>query len=313
MRVLFMGTPQFGVPSLEKLHERFEIVGVVTQPDKPKGRGRKLCAPPVKVRAEELGLPVYQPARVREPEFLAEAERLRPDIILVAAFAQLIPKALLDLPKYGCVNLHPSLLPRHRGAIPVPAAIMAGDRFTGVTTFVMEEGYDTGPILMQEKTEIGPEESGSELLERLSHTGADLLVKTALGLERGELKPVPQEGEFNFTRALKSEDLIIDWHKPAVEAADFVRALYSEPEAGTSCRGQVIKIGRLEVCPDFRPQEREFVPGQVVGQLKGKGYVIACGSGFVILRLVKPAGKGWMDGAAFMAGRRLQAGDILGC
>ncbi|MBQ7502084.1 methionyl-tRNA formyltransferase [bacterium] len=313
MRVLYMGTPQFAVPALEQLNEHFEVIGVVTQPDKPKGRGRRVCASPVKLKAQELGLPVYQPLKVRDPEFCAAVKELKPDIILVAAYAKLIPKEILELPKYGCINLHPSLLPRHRGAIPVQAAIMAGDKVTGVTSFVMEEGYDTGPLLMQEKTEIKPEETGSELLERLSHLGAELLIKTAVSLEKGELKPVPQTGEFNYTKPLKGEDLLIDWHKSAEAAADFVRALYSEPESGTFHKEQVIKVGKLEVCGDFSPEVHEYAPGQIVGRLKGKGYVAACGSGFAVLRLVKPAGKGWMDGAAFMAGRRLQIGDILGC
>lgn len=311
MRVLYMGTPQFAVPSLKKLAERFEVVAVVTQPDKPKGRGNKLTPPPVKVAALELGLPVYQPLKVRDPEFLKLVEELNPDIVLVAAYAKLIPKSLLEMPRLGCVNLHPSLLPRHRGAIPVQAAIMAGDKITGVSTFIMEEGYDTGAVLMRQEVEIAPQESGSELMERLAEIGADMLVETAIGLEAGILQAQPQQGEFNYTKPFKREDLFIDWHKTAEETFNFVRALYSEPEAATLHNGQILKIGSSPVIT-WNEDSANTVPGQVLGQIKGQGYVVATGKGAVVLRLVKPAGKGWMDGAAFMAGRRLSVGDILG-
>ena len=258
-----------------------------------------------------MGLPVYQPLKVRDPEFLKLVEELNPDIVLVAAYAKLIPKSLLEMPRLGCVNLHPSLLPRHRGAIPVQAAIMAGDKITGVSTFIMEEGYDTGAVLMRQEVEIAPQESGSELMERLAEIGADMLVETAIGLEAGTLQAQPQQGEFNYTKPFKREDLFIDWHKTAEETANFVRALYSEPEAATLHNGQILKIGSSPVIT-WNEDSANTVPGQVLGQIKGQGYVVATGKGAVVLRLVKPAGKGWMDGAAFMAGRRLSVGDILG-
>ncbi len=188
------------------------------------------------------------------------------------------------------------------------AAIMAGDKVTGVSTFLMEEGYDTGAVLMRREVEIEPQESGSELMDRLAEIGADMLVETALGLEAGTLQAQPQQGEFNYTKPFKREDLFIDWHKTAEEIANFVRALYSEPEAATLHDGQVLKIGKASAVAYDAPND--VVPGQVLGQIKGQGYVVATGN--VVLQLVKPAGKGWMDGAAFMAGRRLAAGDILG-
>ncbi|MBQ7528418.1 methionyl-tRNA formyltransferase [bacterium] len=312
MRVVYMGTPQFAVPSLEILHQNFQVVAVVTQPDRPKGRGCKLTPPPVKLKAEELGLPVYQPLKVRDPEFLSILQDLNPDIILVAAYAKLIPPSILNLPRLGCVNLHPSLLPRHRGAIPVPAAIMAGDKVTGITTFLMGEGYDTGDILLQREVEIKSGESGSELLECLSHIGAEVLLETVLGLERGEIKPVPQIGEANYTKPLKGEDLVIDWSKSALEIVNFVRALYSEPEATTSLRDQVLKIGKAEVAEGFGEELLQTRPGQVLALLKGRGPVVAAGGGAVLLQYVKPAGKGWMDGKSFMTGRRISVGDVLG-
>lgn len=313
MRVVYMGTPQFAVPSLEILHKNFQVVAVVTQPDKPKGRGHRLASSPVKLKAEELGLTVFQPLRVRDPEFLATLQELRPDIILVAAYAKLIPPSILNLPRLGCVNLHPSLLPRHRGAIPVPAAIMAGDRVTGITTFLMGEGYDTGDVLLQREVDIDPEESGSELLDRLSHIGAEILLETVLGLEAGRIEPVPQVGEANYTKPLNGEALSIDWSKSALEIANFIRALYDEPEATTFLNGQVLKVGKAEVVEGFEEELSQTIrPGQVMSLVKGRGPVVATGQGAVLLKYVKPAGKGWMDGKAFIVGRRIAVGDVLG-
>ncbi len=315
MRIVYMGTPSFAVPSLIKLAEQFEVVGVVTQPDKPKGRGHKLAAPPVKEAAQKLGLPIWQPPKIRNAEFLAQMQDLQPDLILVAAYSKLIPPDLLQLPRLGCVNLHPSLLPRYRGAIPVQAPIMAGEVMTGISTFLMDEGYDTGPLLCQRQVPIEPQESGTELMERLAVLGADLLVETAVGLEAGTLKAVPQSGEANYTKPFKREELIVDWSRSAEEVVNFVRALYREPEAGTVHAGQPLKLGRVLKVEDGWQGEPsgQTRPGQVIGAIKGQGFVVATGGGgAVVLRLVKPAGKGWMDGAAYLAGRNLQIGEQLG-
>lgn len=303
MRVVFMGTPEFAVPSLEALAAHFDVRLAVSQPDKPRGRGQKVSAPPVKARALELGIPVAQPLKVRDPEFLDQLKAIDPDIILVAAYARLIPPSILDLPRLGCVNLHPSLLPRYRGAIPVQAPIMNGDPVTGITTFRMDEGYDTGDLLMQVETPLGPDETGEEALRRLAVEGAEVLVQTVRGLADGTLVRRPQPAEGDYTKPLKREDLVVDWSQPAVRVRNFIRALAQEPGATAMWAGEPMKLGRAEVVPGIVGE-----PGVIVALEKGRGPVVATGQDGVLLREVKPAGKGWMDGAAFVNGRRLEPG-----
>lgn len=303
MRVVFMGTPEFAVPSLEALAANFDVRLAVSQPDKPRGRGQKVSAPPVKARALELGIPVAQPLKVRDPEFLEQLKALDPDIILVAAYARLIPPSILDLPRLGCVNLHPSLLPRYRGAIPVQAPIMNGDPVTGITTFRMDEGYDTGDLLMQVETPLGPDETGEEALRRLAVEGAEVLVQTVHGLADGTLVRRPQPAEGDYTKPLKKEDLVVDWSQPAVRVRNFIRALAHEPGATATWAGEPMKLGRADVVEGVSGE-----PGVIVAIEKGKGPVVATGQGGVLLREVKPSGKGWMDGAAFVNGRRIEPG-----
>ena len=303
MRVVFMGTPEFAVPSLEALAREFQVLAAVSQPDRPRGRGLKLSPTPVKKRALELGIPVLQPARVRDPEFLEELQRLAPEAILVAAYSRLIPPSILELPRHGCVNLHPSLLPRYRGAIPIQAAVMHGDPVTGITTFRMDEGYDTGDLLLQVEVPLGPEETGGELAARLAMLGAEVLVDTVRGLEAGALQPRPQVGEADYTRPLRKEDLVVDWSRPADQVRNFLRALAHEPAATTGWKGEPLKLGRAQVGPG-----PEGEPGTVVALEKGLGPVVATGAGALVLREVKPSGKGWMDGWAFVQGRRVEPG-----
>jgi methionyl-tRNA formyltransferase len=307
MRVVFMGTPEFAVPSLEGLVAAFDVCAVVSQPDRPRGRGLKVTPTPVKARALELGLQVLQPVRVREAGFLEALSGLAPDVILVAAYSRLIPPAILDLPRLGCVNLHPSLLPRYRGAIPIQAALMNGDAQTGVTTFLMDEGYDTGDLLMQVSVPIDPEETGQELSARLAREGARVLVETVRGLQAGNLVRRPQPSEADYTRPLRKGDLVLDWALPASRVRDFLRALAHEPAALTFWRDQPVKLGRAEVQPDLQGP-----PGTVLRLEKGKGPVVATGQGAVLLKELKPAGKGWMDGWAFVQGRGLRPGERFG-
>lgn len=303
MRVVFMGTPEFAVPSLEALARAFDVRAAVSQPDKPRGRGHKVSPSPVKAKALELGIPVLQPLKVRDPEFVDELKRLDPEIILVAAYARLIPPSILDLPPHGCVNLHPSLLPRYRGALPIQAPIMNGDAVTGLTTFRMDEGYDTGDLLMQVETPIGPDETGEELSRRLAVEGAEVLVQTVRGLADGSLVRRPQPAEGDYTKPLKKEDLVVDWSRPAVRVRNFVRALAQEPGATATWQGEPMKLGRAEVVPDATGE-----PGSIVRLERGRGPVVATGDGGVLLLQVKPSGKGWMDGWAFVQGRRLEPG-----
>lgn len=314
MRIIYMGTPEFAVPSLELLNKRFEVLAAVSQPDKPKGRGNKLTPPPVKVKAMELGIKVMQPLKVRDEAFIAELRAMNPDVIMVAAYSRLIPKTILDLPRFGCINLHPSFLPRYRGAIPVQAAIMNGDTVTGITTFRMDEGYDTGDILIQHSVDIKPGETGTELLERLARLGAEALAETAEGLEKGILEPVKQVGEAEYTKPLKKEDLFVNWTMPAIRVTNFIRALYAEPCAQTLFEGQPLKLGKAVPADDTCEASgfADAAPGTIIAIRKGKGPVVKCGEGAVILEQVKPSGKGWMDGASFVNGRRLSPGAALG-
>lgn len=305
-----MGSPEFAVPSLQRVYDESQLLAVYTQPDKPRARGNKLLPTPVKARALELGLPVHEPARIRDEQVLEHLRQLNPDVILVVAYAKLIPKTLLDLPRFGCINVHPSLLPRYRGAIPIQAAVMNGDLETGVCTFFMDIGYDTGDLIFTERTPIGPEETGEELSRRLSLVGADLLSKTMRALEAGEYPRVaqPAEAEGGYTKPLGKADLCLDWSWPAVRVSHFVRALAQEPGAQTTAGGQVLKVGRA------RPAEGSSgaAPGTVLDAVKGKGFRVQAGDGAVLVEQVKPAGKNWMPAWSFWQGKSLQSGDVLG-
>jgi len=308
LRTVFMGSPEFALPSLQRVFEQSQLLAVYTQPDKPRARGNKMLPTPVKTRALELGVPVHEPARIRDGAVLEYLKELNPDVILVVAYAKLIPKTLLDLPRFGCINVHPSLLPRYRGAIPLMAAIMNGDAETGVCTFFMDVGYDTGDIIRVMRTPVGAQETGEELSARLSLVGADLLSDTMESLERGDFTRTvqPTEAEGGYTKPLGKGDLVIDWSWPASRVSNFVRAMANEPGAQTFANGAVLKIARATVSED-----RGEV-GSVVGPVKGKGFSVACGEGAVLVETVKPAGKGWMPAWSYWQGNQLKAGDLLG-
>lgn len=304
-----MGTPEFAVPSLEALARRHEVAAVFSQPDKPRGRGQRLSPTPVKRKALELGIPVYQPERIRDPAVLETLQKLAPEAILVVAYARLIPPAILALPPHGCINVHPSLLPRYRGATPIQAALMNGDATTGVTTFFMDEGYDTGDIILQVETPIGPEETGEELAARLAEMGAELLLATVDRLAEGTAPRIPQPPDGGpYTRVLKKEDLVVDWTRPAGRLRNFIRALAHQPGASTTFRGAPLKLGRSEVAEG----EARAEPGTVVEIQRGRGPVVATGEGRLVLTEVKPAGKGWMSGWDWVQGSRPGPGERLG-
>src|SRR5436190_14857164 len=214
-RVIFMGTPQFAVPSLRALVEGPYMLTVVTQPDRPAGRGGKLTPPPVKVAAEELGLPIMQPPTLRDPGFRERLEELRPEVTVLVAYGEYLAPSLLDLPRRGSINLHPSLLPRWRGSTPIQSAILAGDAVTGVSIILMDKGLDTGPILAQTSTPIEPEDTQPQLSARLAEIGAELLAETLPRWLRGEIEPIPQgEERATLTHILQKEDGLIDWNTP---------------------------------------------------------------------------------------------------
>ncbi len=309
LRTVFMGSPEFAVASLDRVYRESQLLAVFTQPDKPRARGNKMLPTPVKARALELGLPVHEPAKIRDPQVLEYLQELNPDVILVVAYAKLIPKSLLDLPRFGCINVHPSLLPRYRGAIPIQAALMNGDSETGVCTFFMDEGYDTGDIILTRRTPIEPGETGEQLSQRLSRVGADVLSETMAQLESNTYTRLaqPAEAEGGYTKPLQKSDLVLDWNWNPRKIVNWVRALASEPAAQTSYAGGILKIGKASVW-DVPSQA---VAGTVIGPVKGQGFAVACSGGAVLVEQVKPAGKGWMAAWSFWQGNQLKPGNQL--
>ena len=302
-----MGTPEFAVPVLEALADAHRVVGVVTQPDRPAGRGRRLAPSPVKQVALEHGLMLSQPHSLRTPEAVAQLSAWRPEVIVVAAFGQILPQDVLDIPPHGCLNVHGSLLPRWRGAAPVAAAILAGDEVTGVTVMQMDAGLDTGPVLAQREEPIAPDDTQATLEERLARLGAELLVGTLVAYLAGSLLPRSQPGEgATYAGQLRKEDGWLDWSRPAVELDRRVRAFTPWPGAFTMWRGRRLKVLRAVPLPAWRGG---VSPGTVVA-LAG-GVVVATGEGALRLEEVQLAGKRPMDIGAFLRGQRDFAGSVL--
>lgn len=309
MRLVFMGTPEFAAFSLDQLVEAgLAPLAVVTQPDRPRGRGRQLSPSPVKERALALGLPVLQPERVREPEFIAYVRELKPDLIAVVAFGQILPPALLELPPLGCVNVHASLLPRLRGAAPIQRAIMNGDKVTGVTTMYMAPQLDTGDIILQEEEAITPEDTAGTLAGRLAQRGGRLLVTTLRAIAAGTA-PRRRQDEASATYAppLTRADEVLAWDEPAVSLANRVRALNPQPGATTWVKGNVLKVWRA------RPVlEAGGAPGQVLAVKGAGGILVGTGAGALLVQEVQPAGKRPMPAEAYASGYRVVAGDVWG-
>lgn len=309
VRVVFMGTPEFAVPTLEGLLTEHNVLAVVTQPDRPAGRGRVLTPPPVKEVASSHDVPIFQPTALREDGELLECLRnLEPQVIVVAAFGMLLPPAFLSLPPRGCLNVHASLLPRHRGAAPVARAILAGDRETGVTIMLMDEGLDTGPILSQARCPIAEEDTTGSLTARLAELGRDLLLDTLPRWVAGEITPQPQDEVLaTYAPALRKADAEMDWTKPAVVLAREVRAFNPWPGSYTFWRGRRIKVLRARVVKGLGDGD---APGKVVW-VQGLPGVLT-GDGILLLEEVQPAGKPPMSGAAFCRGQRDLVGSVLG-
>lgn len=308
-RLVFFGTPEFAVPTLAALVEAGRTpLRVVTQPSKPAGRGQRLEDPPVARWAREHGLPVVQPRKVRDPAFLAQMRELRPDVAIVVAFGQIFPRELLDIPPYGCINLHGSLLPKYRGASPIQAAVATGETRTGVTAMLMEEGLDSGPILLEEETEIGPEETAGELSRRLSAMGGRLVVRTLDALERGAVTPRAQPSEgITYAPRLTRESGRADWSLTARELSDRLRAFTPWPGMAASLKGQPVKIVRARPLPGGEGDGPE--PGTLLGLRDGL-LAVACGNGTVlgVSELQRP-GKRALKAADFVNGERLHAGE----
>lgn len=307
-RLVFMGTPDFAVPVLKVLIGRYEVVGVVTQPDRRVKRGRKVEAPPVKVVALAHDLPVLQPPRLRQLDVVAELRALAPEVIVVAAYGQILPAEVLAIPPRGCLNVHASLLPKHRGAAPVAAAILAGEEETGVTIMLMDEGMDTGPILSQATCSISPQDTRESLSAKLAQLGANLLMDTLPGWLAGAIEPRAQDhSQATYSRIIAKEDGLIDWSQSAVEIWRRSRAYYPWPSTHTYWRGKLLKVLRAEALSHW---SGEGEPGQVMAL--DEGLAVVTGEGALLLTEVQLAGKRAMRAEDFARGQRDFVGSVLG-
>jgi methionyl-tRNA formyltransferase len=306
MRVVFMGSAPIAVPTLEYLHASHDLAAVITQPDQPAGRKRVLTPTAVKARALELGLPVWEPRKLKSAEFLDQLRAAHPDVVVVMAYGRLVPPAVLNLPKFGCINLHGSILPEHRGPCPIERGLLRGDDHTGITTFYMDEGFDTGDIIFTEPQPIGPDDSGGSLREKLSRLAPQVIARTLEALERGDAPRVPQDRAAGcHAPIIERAEARVDWTRSAADIDRLVRACDPEPGAYTQFRGQPLKVKRVRVVP--RPPGT-FKPGEVI-----EGNTVAVGENeAVALVEIQPAGKRWMSGDEFKNGYKPKAGEPLG-
>lgn len=313
MRIVFMGTPDFSVPILEALVSAgHQVAGVITQPDKPKGRGKAVLMTPVKKRALELGLSVYQPVRVRAPESVKLIGDLRPDVIVVAAFGQILPKTVLEIPPLGCVNVHSSLLPRYRGAAPIQWAVINGERETGVTTMMMDEGLDTGDILEQTAVAVAPDETGGSLSGKLSRAGAELILTTLDKIEKGTAVRTPQTEENTcYAKMLDKTMGDIDWTMDAAAIERLVRGLDPWPGTYTRWNGKMLKILKARVAGEEEyPGKRGASCGEVVYAGRDS-LAVQTGSGLLCLLELQPEGRKRMGADAFLRGYPVREGTVF--
>lgn len=307
-----MGTPAFAVSSLAALVEGgYEVVGAVSQPDKPKGRGHKLAPPPVKVYASEHGVEVFQPETLRSPEFMALLARTAPDLIVVAAYGKILPEAVLNFPKYGCINVHASLLPKYRGAAPIQRCIMDGQTETGVTIMMMAKGIDTGDMLLRRALEIGRDETADSLHDRLAALGAKLLCEAVDKIAAGTAVRTPQDDALStYAPMIDKSTARIDWTASAGEIVNLVRAMNSWPLAYTYLCGKMMKIARASACGDDSASTGA-APGQVIGYRKEQGLLVKCGEGVLCVEQVKFEGKRLMSIQEYLQGHTIAIGSVL--
>ena len=307
MKIIFMGTPDFAAASLEALIDsRHEIQAVVTQPDKPKGRKGELTPSPVKVVAEEKGIKVYQPLKVRDEEFVETLRAYNPDVIVVVAFGQIIPLSILKMPKFGCVNIHGSLLPKYRGAAPIQWAVLDGEKETGITTILMDEGIDTGDILLKKTIKIDTDETSGSLFDKLMALGAETILETLDELENGSLTPIKQgESPTAYAKILTKAMGLIDFTKPAKELDCFVRGMDPWPSAYTLLAGKTLKLWKV------RAVEGGGKAGSVI-DIDKESFTIACGEGAIEVLEVQLEGKKRMSAGDFLKGSTLNIGQELG-
>lgn len=318
MRIIYMGTPEFAATALSAIVKEHEVVAVVTQPDKPQGRNRKLVPTPVKVKAQEYGIPVYQPEKVREASMVETLREYQPDAIVVAAYGQILPESILSIPPYGCINIHASLLPKYRGAAPIERAIIDGETITGVTTMYMEKGLDTGDMIDKVEVAITSEDTGASLHDKLAEAGADLILETLTKLEKHTATRTKQDDTKSCYASMLSKEMgRMDFTKSAEELERLIRGLNPWPCAYTEIDGKNVKIYKANVVAmddAYKEQAQAkaeqtltFAPGEIVEVTK-KYFVIACGTGALQIKNLQPQGKKAMDTAAYLNGNPLKAG-----
>ncbi len=301
MCIVFFGTPAFAIPSLTALlHSGEEVLAVVTQPDKRKGRSRVSSPPPVKKFASNNRIMVLQPINIKDPLFFDRLSNTMPELLVVVAYGKILPAQILKLPSHGCINVHASLLPKYRGAAPIQWAIINGEKKTGITTMLMDEGLDTGNMLLQEETEIHDDDNAETLSKRLAELGASLLVKTIKGLKDGSIKPTPQAGTPSYAASFKKEDGRLNWSKTAKEIFNFIRGMYPWPCAYCYLNKERIKITRAKVL------EGPGSPGRI--ERTGEKFIVGTGEALILIIELQPEGKKPMSAKAFLQGRRLKEG-----
>lgn len=311
IRIVYMGTPDFAVEPLEAIIKAgYEVAAVVTQPDKQKGRGKEVKMTPVKECALRYGIPVFQPVKIKEPEAVAELEKYQADLFVVAAFGQLLSEEILNMPEYGCINIHASLLPAYRGAAPIQWAVLNGEKESGVTIMQMDKGLDTGDMLLKRSVELSPKETGDSLHDKLMHLGAELIVEALPKLEKGELVPEKQKDELSsYAKKLTKAMGQIDWSKDAVSLERWIRGLNSWPSAYTFFGGKTLKIWEARVAEENGAQKAE--PGQVVS-VSREGFTVACGQGALQILSLQLEGKKRVLTREFLLGYQVEPGMILG-
>ncbi|MHB1456540.1 MAG: methionyl-tRNA formyltransferase [Armatimonadota bacterium] len=310
MRILFMGTGDFAVPALLKLlNSEHEVIGVVTQPDRESGRGRKVKMPLVKQCALDAGVPIFQPEKVRSPEFIQLVREMAPDLSVVASYGQIISQALLDIPRLGNVNIHGSLLPKYRGAAPIHYALFNGDAVTGVTTMLMEAGLDMGPMLLKREVTIKPDDDRASLEAELSEVGADLLIETINLLERGKLTPISQDDSLaTYAPSIRKDACLIDWNIDACHVAGRIRGCSPKPGAFTHWQGCALKLLKCSLVGDASTGS----PGEIIA-VTSAGMVVGTGEGSILITEVQPENRNRMSASEFARGYKVQPGMMFSC
>lgn len=314
MRVVFMGTPDFALPSLKSLIEgQDEVVAVITQPDRPKGRHGILAPPPVKLLALRHNIPVYQPLKIKDKGFIPVLTDLKPDIIVVVAYGQILSREILEIPPLKrCINIHASLLPKYRGSAPINWAIMNGEKVTGVTSMVVTEGLDSGPILLKKEVEIEKDDDVLTLHDKLSEAGGKLLTKTMDGIKSGNLTPIPQnESEATYFPMLKKSDGLIDWTRNAEQIRNRIRGLIPWPDAYTYFQGAMLKIFKADVVQGPGVRSRSSTSG-IVSDVDDKGVIVTTGEGYLLIKEMQLEGKRRMTAGEFIRGHKVEKGMVLG-